>query len=78
MMHGIHLRLTLTESAISRIFVLIGYAARPAIMARELNEALEFLSEWKELITVVVTYWDKEDDQKSRTLYEGAKNTLLT
>ena len=70
--HAINLRMALIERPLSRIFLFIKFD-RHGPMMKNLSEQLFLLQEWKNLITVIVTYWDKEISPDNKNEYEMAK-----
>ena len=74
--HAINLRMALIERPLSRIFLFIKFE-RHGAMVKNLEEQLFFLQEWKFLITVIVTHWDKEVFPANIAEYEMVKKKLM-
>jgi len=74
--HAINLRMALIERPLSRIFLFIKFE-RHGAMIKNLAEQLFFLQKWKDLITVVVTHWDREVTNANKAEYEMTKKKLL-
>jgi len=74
--HAINLRMALIERPLSRIFLFIKFE-RHGAMVKNLEEQLFFLHEWKFLITVIVTHWDREDSPANKAEYEMTKKKLI-
>jgi len=74
--HAINLRMALIEKPLSRIFLSLKFE-RHGAMKKNLAEQLFPLQEWKDLITVVVTHWDREINSENKTEYENTKKKLM-
>ncbi|EAS06486.1 signal recognition particle receptor beta subunit (macronuclear) [Tetrahymena thermophila SB210] len=73
--HALGIRSALIEGPINRIFLLVKFE-RVGAMQKNISELLFTLSEWKNLITIVITHWDKEDTEFNRQTFLQAKKNI--
>ncbi|KAL4429652.1 hypothetical protein ABPG74_017061 [Tetrahymena malaccensis] len=75
-MNALNLKLASIEGPVNRIFLLIKYE-RLGPMQKKFSEQMFYLqNDWKNLITIVITHWDREDTPENRNNYEEIKARL--
>ncbi|KAL4482929.1 hypothetical protein ABPG74_018955 [Tetrahymena malaccensis] len=75
--HALCLHSALIEGPINRIFLLVQHQKRFGALQKNLQEQMKLLFEWRHLITVVISHWDREVTEENIKLFEDTKNYLI-
>ncbi|KAL4429653.1 hypothetical protein ABPG74_017062 [Tetrahymena malaccensis] len=76
LLHALALRSALIEGSINRIFLLVKFD-RIGAMLKNMQEQLFALSKWANIITIVVTHWDKNDNYQNRKVFNESIQRIL-
>ncbi|KAL4485034.1 hypothetical protein ABPG72_014554 [Tetrahymena utriculariae] len=75
--HALCLRSALIEGPLNRIFLLIQHNYRFGNLQKTLSDQMSLLYKWKDLLTIIVTHWDKDDTPENIKLFEETKQHLM-